>query len=138
MKKVVFLLVIGMLLLSGAVFAQTTQPASSPNQQTRGDEFTRGGYNGPALATFTIADLLNAAPNQWVIVQGYLIQERVPGTYVLADSPTNPTISVIVRLDDYSWSNLTINADTRVLIYGVVNRSELRTEIEGVRVEVYR
>jgi uncharacterized protein YdeI (BOF family) len=138
MKKVVFFLVIGMLLLSGAVFAQTTQAASNPAQGMQGTEFAGGGYIGPFLPILTIEDLVNAVPNEWVIVEGYLIQQRVPGTYVLADSPNNPTISVIVHFTPYGWANLNISADTPVLVYGTVNRSELRIEIEGVRIEILR
>jgi uncharacterized protein YdeI (BOF family) len=139
MKKVVFFLLVGMLLLSGAVFAQTTQAASNPDQQGASNEdFARGGYSGPTLAILPIADLPNALPNEFVIVEGYLVQQRVPGTFILADSPTNPTASVIVRFNSYSWSNLIITADTPVLIYGTVNRSELRIEIEGTRIEIHR
>jgi uncharacterized protein YdeI (BOF family) len=139
MKKVVFFLVIGMLLLSGAVFAQTTQGASNPSQQgTENEDFARGGYSGPSLAILTIEDLANTAPHEFVIVEGYLIQQRAPGTFILADTPRNPTATVIVRFNPYSWSNLTITADTPVLIYGTVNRSELRIEIEGTRIEIHR
>jgi uncharacterized protein YdeI (BOF family) len=145
MKKLVFLLLVGTLLVSGALFAQTTQPAGVQNQQgqqnqlgNQGDNFARGGYIGPVLEIITIADLVNTAPNEFVIVEGYLILQRVPGTFVLADSIENPTTSVIVRLNTYSWSNLDITNDTPVLIYGTVNRSELRIEIEGIRVETHR
>jgi uncharacterized protein YdeI (BOF family) len=140
MKKVVIFLVIGILLVSGAVFAQTTQAASNPNQQqdTQNEDFARGGYSGPSLAILAIGDLADTAPNEFVIVEGYLIQQRIPGTFILADSPKDPTATVIVRFNSYSWSNLTITAETPVLIYGTVNRSELRIEIEGTRIEIQR
>jgi uncharacterized protein YdeI (BOF family) len=138
MKRVVIFLVIGMLLLSGAVFAQTTQAASNPDLQGTGMEFAGGGYIGPSLAIIAIGDLMNTVPNEWVIVKGYLIQERVPGTYVLADTPNNPAVSVIVHFTSYGWANLNITADTPVLVYGTANRSELRIEIEGVRIEIQR
>ena len=139
MKKLGFFLVIGMLFLSVAVFAQTAQGAQTGQnaQDTANrEEFARGGYKGPVLAPIGIADLLNTAPNEFVIVEGYLIQQRVPGTFVLADSANNPTISVVVRFNNYGWVNLDINPNIQVHVYGNVNRSDLRIEIEGTRIEI--
>ena len=140
MKKLVFFLVIGMLLLSTAVFAQTTQGANTQNAQGTGSEnFARGGYDGPVLETVRIEDLLTIAParpNAWVIVEGYLIQQRVPGTFILADAPQNSSISVVVHVNPYFWANLDIAANTPVLVYGTVNFSELRIEIEASRIEI--
>jgi len=141
MKKFVFFLVIGMLLLSGAVFAQTTQGVDSLNSQNNAqgvnpEDFGRGGYSGPVLTPMAIMDLLNTTPNQFVIVEGYVVQQRVPGTYVLADAPSNPQISVVVRFNAYGWANLKIDPSTPVLVYGNVNRSDMRIEIEAARIEV--
>ena len=136
MKKIVFFLVIGML-LSGAVFAQTTQGVSPANaQSTDPDYFAGGGYTGPALGILTIYDLLDTVPNQFVIVEGYLVQQRVPGTFVLGDAAQDSQITVVVRFNDYGWVNLDIDANTPVLVYGNVNRSDLRIEIEATRIEI--
>jgi uncharacterized protein (TIGR00156 family) len=132
MKKFVFLLAV-MLLISGGLFAQTTQGASN-NQGD--DNFARGGYQGPVLEITAVGDLANAAQNEWVIVEGYLIQQRVPGTYILADDPRNPTASVVVHINPYFWSNLSVSGDTLILVYGIVNRSEFRIEIEATRVDI--
>jgi len=138
MKKLAFFMVIGMLLFSGAVFAQTTQGVNSLNGQNAANpqSFAGGGYSGPVLTPVAIQDLLNAAPNAFVIVQGYLVQQRVPGTFVLADSSSNPTISVVVHANEYTWANLSIDPNTPVLVYGTVNRSDMRIEIEATRIEI--
>ena len=138
MKKTVLFLTIGMLLLSGSVFAQTTQGANTntASNQEESDYFAGGGYVGPVLGSITIAGLRDAKPNEFVIVEGYLIQQRVPGTFILADAAKNHLDSVVVRVNPYIWSNLQIKADTPVLIYGIVNRSELRIEIEVTRIEI--
>jgi len=145
MKKLAFFLVIGMLLLSVAAFAQTTQGVNSlSSQNTQGanaqgvnpQDFGRGGYSGPVLTPMGIMDLLNTTPNQFVIVEGYLVQQRVPGTFVLADAPSNPTVSVVTRFNDYGWVNLNIDPSTPVLVYGNVNRSDMRIEIEAARIEI--
>ena len=138
MKKFILFLTIG-LLLSGVLFAQTTQGANtsrSQGSQTNSDYFAGGGYTGPVLGVSTIESLMSTAPNTFVIVEGFLVQQRVPGTFVLADAKTNYNSSVVIRLNPYFWSNLEINADTPVLVYGVVNRSELRIEIEATRIEI--
>ena len=135
MKKFVFFLVIGLMLFSGAVFAQTTQGAQS-GQQPNPDYFAGGSYKGPVLGIIGIMDLLESPPNAFVIVEGFLIQRRVPGTYVLADAAQNPTVSVVIRLSPYFWSNLDIDAQTPVLVYGNVNRSDMRIEIEATRIEI--
>ena len=140
MKKLAFFLMIGMLLLSVAVFAQTTQGASNLSSQNAQsvnlEDFGRGGYSGPVLAPMPIEALLETVPNQFVIVEGYLTQQRVPGTFVLADTATNYRISVVVRFNDYGWVNLNIDPSTPVLVYGNVNRSDLRIEIEAARIEI--
>ena len=139
MKKLVFFLVIGMLLLSGTAFAQTTDSAKAADTQTaetNAENFARGGYIGPVLGILTIQDLPNTAPNEFVIVEGYLIQQRVPGTYILADAAENAAISVVVRFNPYGWANLDIDASKKVLVHGIINRSELRIEIEATRIEI--
>ena len=140
MKRLAFFLVIGMLLLSGVVFAQTTQGVNSLStqnaQSVKPENFAGGGYNGPVLVPVGIMDLLDSAPNQFVIVEGYLVQQRVPGTFVLGDNPYNPSVTVVVRFNPYSWANLVIDPSTPVLIYGNVNRSDMRIEIEATRIEV--
>ena len=140
MKKLGFFLVIGMLLLSVAVFAQTTQGVNNLGSQSaqgvNPEDFGRGGFSGPVLTPMGIMDLLNTAPNQFVIVEGYVVQQRVPGTYVLADAPSNPSVSVVVRFNPYGWANLNIDPSTPVLIYGNVNRSDMRIEIEAARIEL--
>ena len=129
MKKLFFLLVIGMLLLPVAVFAQNGQGVNP-------EDFGRGGFSGPVLTPMTIEDLLNTVPNQFVIVEGYLVQQRIPGTYILADAPSDYWISVVIRLSSYGWANLNIDPSTPVLVYGNVNRSDMRIEIEATRIEV--
>ncbi|MDR0877952.1 MAG: NirD/YgiW/YdeI family stress tolerance protein [Treponema sp.] len=148
MKKLTFFLVIGMMFLSAALYAQTTQGSSSAQQArttsapaqgaTSDQAFGGGGYTGTVLTPIAIADLANATPNQYVIVSGYLVQERVPGTYVLANTAENPTISVVVHLNAYTWANLQIDARTPVLVYGIVSKANLSTEIDADRVEIQK
>ena len=127
MKNKVVFLIIGLLLVSTVLFAQ---------QGSSGQDFGRGGYVGNVLMPITIADLPAEAPNAYVIVSGYLISQRVPGTFVLADEAEDPTISVVVYFNDYDWANLQIDAATPVLIYGTVSKSDLRTEVIGERIEI--
>ena len=137
MKKILFLMGIGILLFSVSVFAQSSQGANTASaQSTDSDNFARGGYTGPVLGIIAIGDLVNTAPNEFVIVEGYLVQQRVPGTFILADDSENPADSVVIRLNPYFWSNLQIDGSTPVLVYGIVNRSELRIEIEATRIEI--
>ena len=134
-KKFILFLAIGVLLIPAVMFAQTTQGAQG-DQSTDGEYFGGGGYHGPILGITAIEDLLFAAPNEFVIVEGYLIQRRVPGSFILADDPVNPMTSVILHLNPYFWANLEIDPDTPVLVYATVNRSELRIELEAVRIEI--
>ena len=142
MKKIVLLMVIGMVLFSGMVFAQTTQGANTTTRQQQqqqgdsGEYYTGGGYTGPLLGVSAIEDLLSARPNQWVKVEGYLIGKRVDGSFILADAAEDFTSSVVVYIHEYVWANLEIAPDTHVIVYGIVNRSELRTEIEARRIEI--
>jgi uncharacterized protein YdeI (BOF family) len=140
MKKIVLLLAIGMLLVAGAAFGQTAQGANTTGsaQGNSSDNFGRGGYTGPVLGIITIDALRDSEPNAFVIVEGYLIQQRVPGTYILANAARNHTVSVVVHINPYFWSNLQIDANTPILVYGTVNRSELRIELEATRVEIKR
>ncbi|MCL2138538.1 MAG: hypothetical protein FWH41_05255 [Treponema sp.] len=139
MKKLVFFLVIGMLIFSGTAFAQTTQgpnTGSVEGAESAAENFAGGGYVGPLLGILKIEDLANTVPNEFVIVEGFLIQQRVPGNYILADAAEDAAFSVIVHFNPYGWANLDIDASTPVLVFGTVNRSELRIEIEAIRIEI--
>ena len=152
MKKFVLLLAIGMLLLSSALFAQTAQGSNARagtqqqqqqqqqppanDQEVDPEDFARGGYTGPVLAPITIADLADTEPNEWVIVEGFLVQQRVPGIYILADAVEDYENSVVVHINPSFWVNLDIAGDTPLRVFGTVNRSELRIEIETVRIEI--
>jgi uncharacterized protein YdeI (BOF family) len=128
MKKLIVFAAV-MLLVCGGLFAQADQGSYE-------DNFARGSYQGPVHQTTPIVDLINAYQNEWVIVEGYLVQQRVPGTYILADDAQNPEASVVVHINPYFWANLEVDAETAVLVYGIVNKSELRIEIEATRVEI--
>jgi uncharacterized protein YdeI (BOF family) len=140
MKKHVLILVIGLLLVCAALSAQTTQGAGAAGENVQMDTeaFAGGGYTGAVLEPIAIADLLNVKPNAYVIVSGYLVQQRVPGTFILADDSQNPTISVVVHFTRYGWANLEIDGATPVLVYGIVSRSDLRIEIDADRVEIQK
>ena len=133
MKSKVFLLMIGLLLVSVALFAQTQEQNASGTL-----DFGRGGYTGNLLTPITIEELLSQAPNAYVIVSGYLVRQRVPGTFVLADAAENYSLSVVVYLSDYNWANLEIDASTPVLVYGVASTSDLRIVIMGERIEIQK
>ena len=133
MKIKMTFLVIGLLLVSAALFAQGGNGAQNGPGTL---DFGRGGYVGNMLEPITIEDLKEAAPNAYVIVSGYLVRQRVPGIFVLADEAEDYTISVVVNLSDYNWANLKIDASTPVLVYGVVSKSDLSTVLMGERVEV--
>ena len=130
MKNKALFVIIGLLLVSTIAFAQTDQ--EGPGNL----DFGRGGYVGNLLMPITIEDLAAEAPNAYVIVSGYLVQQRVPGAFVLADDSEDYTISVVVYFNDYNWANLQIDASTPVLVYGTVSKSDLRTEIMGERIEI--
>jgi uncharacterized protein YdeI (BOF family) len=132
MKKRIVFLVFGVLLLSLGLYAQSEQGAQNA------EYFGGGGYSGTVLTPIGIADLLQAEPNAYVIVQGVLVQQRVPGTFILADSATDPTVSVVVHLGTYNWANLQIDSSTPILVYGTVSRSNMSIEIVGDRVEIQR
>ena len=140
MKKFILLLAV-MLLFSGALFAQTTQGASG-DQGNYQDNFARGAYEGPVLGIIDIDELKNAEPNEWVILEGYLIQERRPGVYILGKTASTPVLNygdtVIIHFDPSDWVNLQINANIPVLVHGIVNRYQLNIEIEAVRIEIPR
>jgi uncharacterized protein YdeI (BOF family) len=129
MNKRIILLAAGILLFSVGLYAQDNQDAGY---------FAGGGYSGTVLAPIGIADLLQAEPNEYVIVQGVLVQQRVPGTFVLADSASDLTTSVVVHLNAYDWANLQIDATTPILVYGIVSKSNLSIEIVGDRVEIQK
>ncbi|MDR1059241.1 MAG: hypothetical protein LBL43_06795 [Treponema sp.] len=134
MNKRTILLVAGILLFSAGLYAQSG--ANSQDSQT--GYFGGGGYSGTVLSPIGIADLLQAEPNEYVIVQGFLVQQRVPGTFVLADSASDPATSVVVHLNAYDWANLQIDAATPILVYGIVSKSNLSIEIVGDRVEIQK
>jgi uncharacterized protein YdeI (BOF family) len=149
MKKQMVFVMLG-LFISAVLFAQTTQDAEEARSaRTTGvdsqyddydvggtQDFGRGGYSGGKLEPIEISGLLSEVPNAYVIVSGYIIGQRVPGTFILADDADNPQVSVVVYLNDYFWANLQIDSSTPVLVYGTVSRSDLRTEIIGERVEI--
>lgn len=120
MKKF-FSLGLVLLALSGAVYAQS---------------FNGGGYSGPSLETITIADLVDVSPNEYVIVIGYLEQQRTPGRFVFADGTVDDGnyVSVIARIDGPAWVNLEVDDGTAVLLYGIILKSEYGTEILVERV----
>ena len=97
------------------------------------EAFNGGGYLGPSLEPITIADLADAAPNQFVIVSGILVQQRMPGRFVFVDESDDQS-SVMVRIGAFEWSNLEVDGETPVLVYGIVLKSESSIEILAERI----
>jgi uncharacterized protein YdeI (BOF family) len=121
MKKLVCFFVVGIACLSVSLFAQ---------------EFGKGGYTGPSLEPIAVKDLLDASPNQYVIIRGVLEVQRVPDTFVLVNREEDERWSVVVHADQYAWSNVTVDGETEVLVYGIVLFSDLSTEIHAIRIEI--
>jgi uncharacterized protein YdeI (BOF family) len=118
MKKLVCFLAVAIACLSVSLYAQ---------------EFGKGGYTGPSLQPIGVSDLLNTSPNQYVILRGVLEVQRVPDTYVLVNRNGDERWSVVVHADTYSWSNITADGETEVLVYGIVLFSDLSIEIHAIR-----
>jgi uncharacterized protein YdeI (BOF family) len=120
MKKLVCFLVVGIALVSMSLFAQT---------------FDGGAYGGPVLEPITIADLPTQEANAYVIVSGVLALQRLPGgRYVLVDGEGEEQVSVVVRADSLAWSNLEVDGETPVLVYGIVLKSDSSIEILAERI----
>ncbi|MDR1904561.1 MAG: NirD/YgiW/YdeI family stress tolerance protein [Treponema sp.] len=121
MKKLVCFFVVGIACLSVSLFAQ---------------DFGRGGYTGPSVEPIAVRDLLETSPNQYVVLKGVLEVQRVPDTYVLVNRDGDERWSVVVHVDQYAWSNVTVDGETEVLVYGIVLFSDLSIEIHAVRIEI--
>ena len=119
MKKRMFFLALGMVSLSLTVYAQT---------------FGGGGYTGPSLEPVSIADVREAEASTFVIVTGTLIQQNVPGRFVLSEGEDDEKVSIIVHIDSYAWSNLEVDGETEVQIYGILVKTYSSTEIYAERV----
>jgi uncharacterized protein YdeI (BOF family) len=121
MKKFLMIAIV-LLVLSGALYAQS---------------FSGGGYAGPSLEPITIADLAEAYPNDYVIVSGFLEQQRTPGRFIFADGSVDDEdyISIIARIDSVAWVNLEVDDATPVLLYGIVLKSQFGTELLVERVD---
>ena len=120
MKKLVCLVIVGLACISVGLFAQS---------------FDGGGYTSQSIEPITVADLANAAPNDYIVVCGTLVQQNAPGIFVLTDDGEEPA-EVLVRIDSYAWSNMKIDATIPVVIYGIVLKKYMNTEVLALRVDV--
>ena len=119
MKKRMFFLALGMVSLSLTVYAQT---------------FDGGGYTGPSIEPLSIADVKEAEASTHIIVTGTLIQQNVPGRYVLSEGEDDEKVSIIVHIDSYAWANLEVDGETEVQIYGILVKTDSSIEIYAERV----
>jgi uncharacterized protein YdeI (BOF family) len=119
MKKLACFLAVGIVSVSMSLFAQT---------------FDGGAYTGAVLEPITIADLPDQPANAYVIVSGVLASQRAPGRYVLVDGEGEEQVSVVVRADSWVWSNLDVDGETPVLVYGIVLKSDSSIEVLAERI----
>jgi uncharacterized protein YdeI (BOF family) len=120
MKKWTCLAAIGIVALSSALYAQN---------------FGGGGYTGPSIEPVSITDVKEAEPNAYVIVNGIITQQLVPGYFVLTDAEAEEDAdSIFVRIDSYAWANLEVDDATPVQIYGILLKSASNVEILAERV----
>ena len=123
MKKLVCLLLVGFACVSTALFAEP---------------FEGGGYTGPSIEPIPVSALVDAVPNDFIIVTGTIVQRNVPGIFVLADAAEEEgetPADVLVRIDYGAWVNLEVDDTTPVLIYGIVLKKYMNTEILALRVD---
>jgi uncharacterized protein YdeI (BOF family) len=120
MKKWICLAAIGIVAFSSALYAES---------------FGGGGYTGPSIEPVSIADVRDAEPNAYVIVNGILTQQNVPGYFVLTDAEAEEDAdSIFVRIDSYAWANQEVDDATPVQIYGIVLKSASNVEVLAIRV----
>ena len=84
-----------------------------------------------ADAIVTVAQAKKMRDDTPVIVQGNIIQRMGDEKYLFRDG----TDSVVVEIDDEDWGGVDVRATDTVKLYGDVDASMFKTEIDVDRIE---
>lgn len=117
MKKLVV-----MAFLSAAV---ATSVSANPN----------GGFNGgfaaSAQAVSSVSQLSSMKDDQYVVLQGNIVKQVGGEDYLFRDTSGE----VVVEIDHENWAGVNVTPSDEVRVYGEVDQSWHKTEVEIHRVE---
>ena len=115
------LYILPVMLLSASVLASTPQGFNGPDVQQ--------GFNGPFQGIHSVATALNANDDTPVVLTGNISATIGGEMYQFVDQ----TGSITVEIDNDKWFGLSINPDTRITIYGEVDKDFAQTATIDVK-----
>ncbi len=110
-----------MLLMAGALLISTTAVAKNK---------MGGGFEGPGLATSTVAEALKMKDDQAVVLKGHIEKALGGDKYSFKDE----TGTIVVEIDEDDWRGVTVKPDNLVQISGEIDKdwTSLKVDVKSV------
>jgi len=90
----------------------------------------RGGFTGPGLELVSVQEAKTFRDDTPVLIQGKILRSLGNEKYLFGDE----TDTIIVEIDDDLWKGLYVSEEDLVEIYGEIEKSIRKTEIEVDRI----
>ena len=137
MKKLTLISTLVLSTLTASAFANSQnggfQDPNAPqtmNQVQQKGEFKRGGYNSNQ-APSKVSEVASMNDDQYVVLQGKIVKQVGKEDFLFRDASGE----INVEIERKAWAGQEITPNNEVKLYGEVDKSWNKTDIEVHRVE---
>ncbi|WP_314184734.1 NirD/YgiW/YdeI family stress tolerance protein [Aggregatibacter kilianii] len=107
------------------------QPQQQPQQHHYKDDFKRGGFINSNQSVSKASEANSWLDDQYIILQGHIVKQVGKDDFIFKDS----TGEIRVEIERKAWRGQNISPNDEVKLYGEVDKSWEKTEVDIDRVE---
>lgn len=133
MKKLALITTLGLATISTSALADKHEQRGGFNDgnQTYQKGGRHGGFVNSNQAVTTVSEAKNWNDDQLVVLQGKIVKQMGKDDFLFRDA----TGEIEVEIDNKAWEGVQITPNDEVKLYGEVDKSWNKTEVEIHRVE---
>lgn len=126
MKKLIPLVLVTTLGLSGVAMAKPMPPQGGFHDNAPRMHLNGGGFNGGLVAATTVAQAKQLSDDSWVVLRGNIVKQVGKKDYVFKDS----TGEIQVEISQRAWRGQSITPNDLIEISGKVDKDWNSIEID--------
>ncbi len=107
------------------------QPQQQPQQHHYKEDFKRGGFINSNQSVSMASEANSWLDDQYIILQGHLVKQVGKDDFIFKDN----TGEIRVEIGNKAWRGQDISPNDEVKLYGEVDKSWEKTEVDIDRVE---
>ncbi|WP_373819148.1 YgiW/YdeI family stress tolerance OB fold protein [Glaesserella sp.] len=132
MKKLAFITALVLSTASVSALASPQQGGfQGPSDQSNKAAMQNGGFVNKGQAVSQVIDIASMKDDQYVVLQGKIVQQVDNDEFLFRDASGE----IVVEIERKAWRGQQITPNDEIKVYGEVDKSWNKTEVEAHNIE---